>query len=69
MSIYILIPIISFFMIIVGSMDCHDIEVSDNEYCEMVSLWNSDAQDGIPGNQRRGWPDYKKTALNCVTIK
>lgn len=41
-----------------GMMDAQEAESSNSEYCEMVALWDGDAESGIAPEQRTGWPPY-----------
>ena len=41
-----------------GTMDAQDAERSQRTYCEMVALWDKDAESGIAPEQRAGWPPY-----------
>jgi len=41
--------------------------LQDQNYCEMVAIWNDDARAGIAPSERNGWPPYKE--INCeVTL-
>lgn len=33
-------------------------------YCEMVQVWQQDAENGVPADKRNGWPNYKKLECN-----
>lgn len=41
-----------------GTMDAQDAENGLHQYCEMVALWDKDAESGIAPEQRAGWPPY-----------
>jgi hypothetical protein len=41
-----------------GTMDAQDAENSRRGYCEMVALWDKDAELGIAPEKRNGWPPY-----------
>lgn len=32
-------------------------------YCEMVQIWQQDAENSVSAEQRNGWPNYKQ--LEC----
>lgn len=41
-----------------GTMDAQDTERAQTTYCEMVALWDKDAESGIAPEQRAGWPPF-----------
>ena len=43
---------------IAGTMDREDQEREYAFYCEMVSIWQADADRGVPAHDRAGWPPY-----------
>jgi len=36
----------------------------ENMYCEMTKMWLQDEADGVPANERRGWPTYNSN-ITC----
>ncbi len=50
---------------IVGYFDAEEAERQEQEYCEMVSLYKSDAAAGVAPDQRRGWPEFKRGEVVC----
>lgn len=38
---------------------CSEQGQEESRYCEMVSLWKQQANDGVPVNERAGWPPYR----------
>jgi hypothetical protein len=44
---------------IASTMDFEDAKVENQQYCEMVAIWNADAEKGIPKAERVGWPPYE----------
>lgn len=38
---------------------CNDPDPEEARYCEMVSLWKQQTKDGVPINERAGWPPYR----------
>jgi hypothetical protein len=38
---------------------CSEQDPEEARYCEMVSLWKQQAKDGVPINDRAGWPPYR----------
>jgi hypothetical protein len=55
-------------LVYVSGLDHDDAVLQDQNYCEMVAIWNDDARAGIAPAERNGWPPYNK-AINCeVTL-
>ena len=50
---------------IAGKFDLENEQMEEDRYCEMVSLWKSDAAAGIPANERRGWPEFRRGEITC----
>lgn len=50
---------------IVGHFDMEEAERQESEYCSMVAQWKQDRSAGIPENDRRGWPEFKKGEVTC----
>ncbi|WZL14783.1 hypothetical protein [Vibrio phage vB_VpaM_XM1] len=50
-------------MLAAGNVDTQDRERSLSNYCEMVSLWESQERAGINKFDRAGHPNYKQ--INC----
>ena len=46
-------------LIMVCFEDVDELQAQQDQYCEMVALWNADAKRGIPPEQRVGWPPYQ----------
>lgn len=38
---------------------CSEQDQEEARYCEMASLWKQQAKDGVPINDRAGWPPYR----------
>lgn len=45
-------------LLFVSGLDQEDAIQEDARYCEMVAIWLSDAELGIPPENRNGWPPY-----------
>lgn len=43
----------------VSGMDYQDNVQQQSTYCEMVSIWKSEIAEGVPHENRAGWPPYK----------
>lgn len=55
-------------LVYVSALDHDDAVLQDQNYCEMVAIWNDDARAGIAPAERNGWPPYNK-AIECeVTL-
>lgn len=50
---------------VAGHFDNEEAERQDAEYCDMVALYKADKAAGIPENDRRGWPEFKKGEVSC----
>jgi hypothetical protein len=50
-------------LLFVGNLDRQDAEADQSRYCEMVGLWELDADLGIKPEDRNGWPPFKN--INC----
>ena len=50
---------------IVGHFDMEEADRQESEYCSMVALWKQDKAAGIPENDRRGWPEFKRGEVTC----
>ena len=49
----------SFFVLAFSCDGIDDLQAEQDQYCEMVALWNADAKRGVSPEQRIGWPPYK----------
>ena len=55
-------------LVYVSGLDYDDAVLQDQNYCDMVEIWNDDASAGIEPAERNGWPPYNK-AIECeVTL-
>jgi hypothetical protein len=52
-------------ILLAGSLEHMIDAVRSDPYCEMVTLWQSDADQGIHPNQRRGWAPYRGEEVDC----
>lgn len=43
------------------------LSASEAEYCEMTAMWQEDTKVGFVESQRRGWPDFKRTAASLCS--
>lgn len=46
-------------VIVIGFEGCSEQDPEEARYCEMVSIWKQQAKDGVPVNERAGWPPYR----------
>lgn len=50
---------------IAGHFDQESEQIEEERYCEMVKLFKEDKAAGIPANERRGWPEYRRGEITC----
>jgi hypothetical protein len=43
---------------IVGHFDAEDADAQHDLYCSMTATWKAEATQGVPINNRTGWPPY-----------
>lgn len=43
---------------IADHLEAQDVHSERHHYCEMVAIWEIDANRGIPPEDRAGWPPY-----------
>lgn len=58
---FVAILVVAASLVIVSTMSADDHTAEVQYHCEMVQMWNEDANAGVPPEQRRGWPNYDST--------
>lgn len=66
-KIYIALGILGFFLLfgIVGRMDYEDWQQQRIHYCHMRMVYELQASEGVPAQDRMGWPNFKDEEYEC----